>query len=154
MKRRLVALAVFLVLLAGTGLFGYRAWQERRVRAAVAAYDVALAEALRSLDAERLQGVALPREIGRVRNYMILLEGTATRLDAELLDLHVEKVRSKDPTVTAVVVERWRETQRDTRTGAVRGPASERRQRIEYTLLSGGGTLKVYLSRVLEDERP
>lgn len=154
MRRGSAIAALVLAFVVFGGLLGHRYAVERRARAAIAAYDLALSEALRSLDAERLEGVALPREVGRVRNYTILLEGTATRLETELLELRIESVRSEDPTVTAIAMERWRETQRDLRTGAVRGPSIERRQRIEYTLVPDGRTLKVYLSRVVGDDRP
>lgn len=152
MRRRAV-LWVWVVLVAAVSAGGLVALRhrslEQRVREAIVAYDVALIEALREFDASRLNDVALPREIGRVQNYITLLEATGTRLDAEFVGLEVIDVRSQDPTVTAVVVEDWRETERDAASGAVRRPAIERRQRIEYTLLPDDGTLKVYLSQVL-----
>lgn len=155
MKRRAV-IWVWVVLAAVVCTGGLLALQhrslERRVREAIVAYDVALIEALREFDASRLRDVALPREIGRVQNYITLLEATGTRLDAEFVGLEVIDVRSQDPTVTAVVVEDWRETERDAASGAVRSSVIERRQRIEYTLVSDNGTLKVYLSQVASED--
>lgn len=156
MKRR-VALSVCVVsvaVLAAGGLVALRHHSlEQRVRKAIVAYDLALIEALRDLDASRLEGVALPREIGRVRNYIMLLEATGTRLETEFIDLEVIEVRSREPTVTVVVAENWRETERDVASGAARGPVIERHLRIEYTLLPEDGALKVYLSQVLADSR-
>ncbi|MCX8007821.1 MAG: hypothetical protein N3B11_06910 [Coriobacteriia bacterium] len=149
-RSRALAVAVAAILVIG-GIFGFRHAQKSRVRSAIVAYNAGLSDSLRTFDLSHLEGVALPREIGRVRNYLILLEATGTRLEAELLALEVVKVRSQDPTVTAIAEERWQETQRDARTGAVRVAAVRREQRVEYTLLPDEGALKVYLSRVLED---
>ncbi len=153
MSGRRIAVVIGVLVALGAGIIlASRIAEEQRVRRAIARYDLALREAVRTLDEKPLAPVTHPRELGRVRSYLILLKGTATRLEVELLDLQVESVRSTSPTITALAVERWREIQRDTVSGAVRAGPSERVQRIEYTLLPDEtGRLRVYLSRIVED---
>ncbi len=149
---RVVVLSIVVAVIAMMVAYSASTSERRQVQRAVTAYDVALAESLRANDETVLEAVALPREIGRVRNYLVLLEATATRIDAELLELDVRTVESSDSTVTATVFERWREVERDTRTGLARSEEIERSQLIEYTLAPEDGVLKVYMSRILDED--
>lgn len=130
--------------------FIVRAVQRDRARRAVSDYVLALRDSLRTLDATLLENTAMPREIGRVRSYFILLDAERTTMDAEVLGLDVQSVRSTDPTVTAVVSERWRYTERDLDTGRIKSEPTEETQTMRYTLLPSDGRLKVYLSEIVE----
>jgi len=146
-----VALVVGVAVVAVAAPALVRANQHQRVKRAVSAYDLALAESLRALDETVLEDTALPRERGRVRSYLLLLEATGTIIDAELLELDVREVTSSEPTVTALVYERWRELERDPATGLAKRDPVERSQILRYTLLPEGGTLKVYLSEIVDE---
>jgi len=129
----------------------YSRYQE--ARSAVARYAIALDATLAELRPQSLGATALQRETGRVTSYVTLLWGRNVYVDAELLEMDVLRVRSEDPTVTAIVRERWRYVEHDRRSREQLGDEETEDNTLRYTLLPGtDGRLAVYLSEILEPE--
>ncbi|MBA4371091.1 MAG: hypothetical protein C0418_05900 [Coriobacteriaceae bacterium] len=154
MKRRLrllAAVAVVLVLVAGAVLIPrYRYRSE--VRSAITRYDLALGDALRDLDPERLGDTAYPREKTRVTNYITSLWGRGVKVDAELLELEVVEIRSAEPTITVRALERWRFVERDKDTDKQIGEPVDESNDLTYILVKdANGRIAVYLSQLTED---
>lgn len=147
-----ITLLVVAVLLVAAIPLAIRYSERQAARAAVTRYAVALDAALSELKPENLGATALPRETGRVTSYITLLWGRDVYVESELLELDLLAVRSADPTVTAIVREKWQFREHDRRSREALGKAEVEENTLRYTLLPGSGGLSVYLSEILEPD--
>lgn len=154
MRRRVavIALVVLAVLLVAAVPLAIRYSERQAARAAVARYAVALDAALTELRPQNLGATVHEREMGRVTSYITLLWGRDVYVESDLLEMEMLAVRSEDPTVTAIVRERWRFTEHDRRSREQLGQPEIEENTLRYTLLPGQGGLAVYLSEILEPD--
>jgi len=133
--------------------FGVRYLEGRRAQEAISAYNTALSVAVYELDPELLSDVAGEREKGRVANYITLLWGEGTKMEATLVEMKISEIESSDPTVTALSHETWRYQRRDAESGETVGDEITEMQTLHYTLLRGeDGILRVHLSQIMEGQ--
>lgn len=147
-----IVLAVTAALLVAAIPLAIRYSERQAARAAVARYAIALQAALAELRPENLGATVHERELGRVTSYITLLWGRNVYVESDLLDMEVLAVRSEDPTVTAIVHERWRFTEHDRRSREQLGKSEIEDNTLRYTLLPGKNGLAVYLSEILEPD--
>ena len=153
-RRRVVVLTSLLLVAALVGAAAYFGpMYQNRVKAqrAISAYNVALSAALYDVNPALIGDYAGERELSRVREYFTELAGRGVFMDAEMLSLRMEDVRSQPPTITAHTVERWRYVERDKRTGKKIGQEIVENEKLTYTLVLRNGVLIVHLSRLDEE---
>jgi hypothetical protein len=144
---------VALLVVALVAVVWLRTSREREARRLVANYNAALSLAVNTLDAEKMNDVAAPREKVRVGTYITQLWGEDIDLQTELVDLEVLDIRSAEPTITVLTEELWRISEGIRSTGEVTSPPADKVQRLQYTLLrDDSGILKVYRAEILEDQ--
>lgn len=153
-RRVLIAVAGVLALgaLAAAVYFGLQYRERTRVQKLVSSYNVALASALYDHRPEALEPYTSDRELTRVANYISSLWGRGVFMEAELLDMDLEQVRSDSPTITVTTRELWKYSERNRETGRVVSPPIEEEQRLVYTLIPEGDKLVVYLSELRESD--
>lgn len=146
----IIAAGLLLATAAG-GWFWYRPWAEqRRVIAAVNLYNEVVPDAYARLDDSRLSSVADLAEANRIATYMVKLEGEGTRVDTEIIGFEVVEYRSEAPTYTVRTVERWRTSERDSESGALKaGPITERND-MTYTLVKSKSGILVHRSELTD----
>lgn len=145
-----LALVVVGALAATAAWFGLRYRQRLQVQRTISEYDVALAAALYDLKPEAMRPHTADREFTRVSNYISSLWGRDVFMEAELLELELESVRSEDPTVTVLAREKWRYVERDKQTGKQLHAPTEEEQLLTYTLVPEDDGFVVYLSELRE----
>lgn len=149
-----IVLGVLAVVLIAAIPLAMRYSQQQEVRRAIVNYDLALADALRTLDPSLLDGHTTGREKGRVESYIASLWGRGVYVDGEMLDFRIESVQSADPTVTVVVRETWRYTERDRSTRKQIGDPIEEDDHLTVTLVRINGKLYVHLTEDVEAQAP
>lgn len=146
-RRVLIAvLVVIAVALAAAIPYAIRYSKQQEAEIAVRAYNVALAESLRKLNPERLEGTVTPREKGRIAAYITSLWGRQVVVDGTLESLKVTYYRSAEPTITVHTKERWTYVERDMTSMKQVGDVMEEQNELEYTLVRTNGKLLVELA--------
>ncbi len=149
-----VVLCVVAIALAAAIPLTLRYLRDQEVRKAITDYDVALVQALSNLNPDLLGDTVTDRERGRVTSYMTSLWGRGVYVEGDLLEMKVETVTSAEPTVTAIVRERWRYVERDRKNRKQVGSPVTENNHLTYTLVRQNGRLVVHLSEFVEEKKP
>lgn len=153
--RRKLLIAGVLVLLVAAGLAAYyypRYAERREVIGTISRYNVLLSQALAEMDEKVLRSVADPGEVTRIGTYMVLLDGTDTLVESELLDLDVSSYQSAGETFTVLTEERWRYSERDSKTGRIRIEPEIQVHKVKYTVIDTPDGMRVYQSLLKDSD--
>lgn len=160
MLKRIALAALIIAMVVAGGMVGWRSYQDTQVKRAVMAYNNALIRTLSDVSLAPMHKVATPTQVNRVGTYLLVFDGTGTRMEARLRDFAIKATeRGDDGRLTVVTSESWTYQDFDVSTEE---PVSERRgetSTVEYILIAGDNDARWVVDRVrvlekTEDERP